>query len=183
MAEAMNKKKIFGLLAQFNDPHAILKAVEKLTAEGVKNIDTHTPFPIHGMDKAMGLKDSSLGWVVALSALLGFSLGLGLQSWASMVAYPMIISGKPSFPWQAFVPITFELTILFSAFGTVFGMFAFNKLPRLHHPLFSVDRFKSFSTDGFFLSVEVGLENFDEEKIKLLLQDVGGQNIEEVIEE
>ena len=176
-------KNVFALLAEFNSPLAILNAAQKLTQSGVKNIETHTPFPIHGLDKALGLKDSSLGWIVALAALLGFSLGIGLQSWASMVAYPMIISGKPFFPWQAFVPITFELTILLSAFGAVFGMFGLNKLPRLHHPLFSVERFKSFSTDGFFLSVEAGNKDFDKEKIKSLLKEVGGENIEEVMDE
>lgn len=177
----MTDKKIFGIIAQFDNPKKLLNAVEKLNKSGVKGIDTHTPFPIHGMDKAMGLKDSSLGWIVAFAAILGFAVGLGLQSWTAVVAYPMIIGGKPLFSWQAFVPITFELTVLFSAFGTVFGMFALNRLPRLHHPLFFVPQFKTFSTDGFFLSVEAGKE-FDLEKTKLLLKNVGGWNIEEVAE-
>ena len=178
----MEDKKIFGLIAQFDNPGQLLKAVEKLTAAGIKKIDTHSPFPIHGMDKAMGLKDSPLGWIVAAAAMLGFTVGIGLQSWASVIAYPMIVSGKPLFSWPAFVPITFELTILFSAFGAVLGMFGLNKLPRLHHPLFSIPQFKSFSSDGFFLSVEGGA-GFDLEKTKKMIKAEGGRNLEVVLEE
>ena len=179
---SIKSKKVFALLAEFNSPGELLHGVKMLKQAGVKHLETHTPFPIHGMDKAMGLKDSRLGWIVALAACLGFTLGLGLLTWTALVAYPMLISGKPFFPWQAFVPITFEVTILFSAFGAVLGMLALNKLPRLHHPLFASERFKSFSSHGFFLSVEADSEGIDLEKVRSLLGEVGGRNIEDIEE-
>lgn len=179
----MENKKIFGVIAQFDNSSQLLKAVEKLTQLNIKGIETHTPFPVHGMDKAMGLKDSRLGWIVAFCAVMGFIVGIGLQGWTATIAYPMTVSGKPFFSWQAFIPITFELTILFSAFGTVFGMFALNKLPRFHHPLFFLPHFKSFSTDGFFLSIEAKKGHFDVEATKTALKKVGGWNIQEVFDE
>ena len=185
MADKMNNKNdknLFGLIAEFKGPADLFHAVEKLTRDGIKGIDTHTPFPIHGMDKAMSLKDSRLGWIVAFMACVGFTVGIGLQGWAAVIAYPMIVSGKPLFSWQAFVPITFELTILFSAFGAVFGMLGLNKLPQLYHPLFAVEQFKQFSSHRFFLSVEKKDDDFNLNKIKSLLNQVGGQNIKEVSE-
>src|SRR5687768_110553 len=112
-----NMAKVFGLLAEFPDTAALLHAAEKLRDAGYKKFDCHSPFPIHGMDKAMGLKQSPLGWIVLVCGATGLISALGLQWWASAVAYPLIISGKPLFSHQAFVPITFEVTVLLSAFG------------------------------------------------------------------
>ena len=103
------KKSVFGILAEFGTPSSILKAAKKVNLAGYTKFDTYTPFPIHGMDKAMGLKPSSLGWFVFCGGAFGLLFGFGLQTWVSITAYPVIVSGKPLFSYQAFVPVTFEL--------------------------------------------------------------------------
>lgn len=174
--------KVYGLLAEFDGPGSLLHAAEKLRDAGYKRFDCHSPFPIHGMDKAMGIKESQLGWIVLVCGTSGLLGGLGLQWWASTIAYPLVISGKPLFSHQAFVPITFELTILLSAFGAVFGMLALNKLPMLYHQLFNSSRFKKATDAGFFVSLESTDSNFDATQSRKFLESIGGKSVE-VVEE
>jgi len=145
---------------------------------GYKLYDCHSPFPIHGMNKAMGVNRSNLGYLVGIFALIGFSGALLLQWWTSAIDYPIIISGKPFFSYQAFVPVIFALAVLFSALAVTFGMLIANRLPMLFHPLFSSARFKRFSTDGFFISVESNDPRFDSSRTKAFLESIGGKNIE-----
>ena len=128
--------QIHGIIAEFDSPATLLKAGVALRDKGYKLFDCHSPFPIHGMDDAMGIKRSPLGYIIAFFAIIGGLIGLGLQTWVHAIAYPLIISGKPYFAWQAYIIVTFALIILFGAFGAVFGMLGLNKLPRYHHPLF-----------------------------------------------
>ncbi|MBC8479528.1 MAG: DUF3341 domain-containing protein [FCB group bacterium] len=172
----------FGILAQFADPGSLMKAAEKVRDAGYKKFDCHSPFPIHGMDGAMGLKRTRLGYVIGVSAFLGAAGGFGLQWWTSTVGYPMIIAGKPFFSWQAFIVVTFGLMVLFGALSAVFGMFHFNRLPWLNHPLFESETFKQATDDGFFISIESDDPSFDEQKTTSLLQDIGASKIE-VVEE
>src|SRR5438552_5184553 len=156
-AAASAKKRTALILAQFDTAADVVHAAEKVRDAGYTRWDTHTPFPIHGMDAAMGLKDSRLGWIVLGAALTGLSGAFVMMHWMNGVDYPMVVGGKPpgapgTLP--SMVPILFELTILLSAFGTVLGMFHLNKLPRHHHPIFESDRFKTASDDKFFISVE-----------------------------
>ncbi|MBC8042801.1 MAG: DUF3341 domain-containing protein [Rhizobacter sp.] len=167
-----------GMLAEFANPAELLHAAEKLRDAGYKRFDCHSPFPIHGMDEAMGLAPSFLGWVVAAMGITGGSLGLIMQWWMSTIDYPLVISGKPYFSYQAYVPVTFELTILLAAFGAVFGMFIINRLPRYHHPVFHSDRFAKVTDDGFFVSVLRGSKKFNVEKTKQFLESIGGKNVE-----
>ncbi len=134
--------KTHGILARFTNPAELIKAAEKVRDAGYEAFDCHSPFPIHGMDQAMGLKRSKIGYIVGGMTVLGAFLGLSLQGWASTDAYRLIISGKPYFSWQAFIIITFALFVLFGAFGAFFGMFHLNRLPRLNHPLFYSEQFK-----------------------------------------
>eukprot|EP01043_Picozoa_sp_COSAG02_P082877 COSAG02_NODE_21010_length_806_cov_1.360679_1_plen_126_part_10 len=122
--KSLSKIVDYGVLAEFANPTELLLAAEKTKAAGYKHFETFSPFPIHGMDDAMGLKPSILGWIVFCGGTIGLSAGMGLQTWAQVVAYPYIISGKPLFSYPAFVPVAFELLVLFAAFATVFGMFA-----------------------------------------------------------
>ncbi len=168
----------YGLLAQFDGAASLLQAAKALHEAGYKRFDCHSAFPIHGMDRAMGLQQSKLGWIVLLGGFSGAAGGMLLQWWTSAIDYPLVISGKPLFSFQAFVPITFELTILFAAFGAVFGMLALNRLPRLHQELFNSGRFKQASDDGFFISVQAGDPQFDEAGTKSLLRQLGAQHIE-----
>ncbi len=115
------QKSVFGILARFDSPTALMGAARKMDREGYRSFDCHSPFPIHGMDHAMGMKKSKLGWIVAACGFLGASGALLMQWWMSTVDYPLVISGKPFFSLPAFIPITFELCVLLSGFGTLFG--------------------------------------------------------------
>jgi hypothetical protein len=173
------------LLAEFNTPAECLHAAEALRDAGYKDFDTHTPFPIHGMDAAMGLPDSKLGLIVFPIGLLGTSLALLMMHWMNNIDYPIIIGGKPaslaSIP--SMVPIMFELTILLSAFATVFGMMGLNKLPRHHHPIFNSERFASFSNDKFFVSVEATDPKWNVDRTKKLLEGLHPANVELVYDD
>lgn len=174
------EKTLFGLVAQCKDVNHLIMVAKKVREEGYKNYDTHSPFPIHGMDRAMGLGDSKLGWIVFLFAMLGGVGGFAFMAWTSAVDYPLIISGKPLISTEAFVPVTFELTILFSAFSAVFGMLALNKLPMWYHPVFDHSTFESVTSDSFFVSIEALDPQFDVEKTKGFLERLGATNIEAV---
>ncbi len=170
--------KIHGLLGEFQNPAHLLQAAAEVRKAGYKKFDCHSPFPIHGMDDAMGLKRSKLGFVVAFFGLIGAIAGLSLQGWTSTIAYPVVVSGKPLFSWQAFIIITFAFFVIFGTFSAVLGMLHFNRLPRYYHPVFYSDNFKKFSDDGFFISIEVDDPYFDPEKSLKFLESLGAQNVE-----
>jgi len=170
--------KVLGILARFESAADLLKAAEKTRNAGYKKFDCHSPFPIHGMDKAMGLKRSGLGWLVGISGIIGTTGALALQWWTSTIDYPIVISGKPLFSFQAYVPVTFAVGVLLSAFTALFGMLILNGLPRWFHPVFYSDKFSRFSDDGFFISVEPDDPNFDPDKTGKFLESIGGKDIE-----
>ncbi len=166
------------LLAEYDTPAAVMHAAEKVRDAGFTRWDVHTPFPVHGMDKAMGLPDSRLGWIVATMALIGFSTAVSLITWANVVSYPFIVGGKPAFSIPSYAPVCFELTVLLSAFGAVFGMFGLNKLPRHHHAVFESDRFRAVTDDKFFVSVEYADPKFDDVRTRELLESTKPNHIE-----
>lgn len=177
-----NEHNIYGVLAEFRNPKALTDAAGAVERSGYKDYDTYAPFPIHGMEKAMGLKNSPLGWIVLIGGLAGMIGALTLMIWVMGYEYPMNISGKPYINFPIYVPITFELTVLFSAFAATFGMLALNGLPRLHNPLFNVERFQKASDDGFFICIEASDDLFAEEKVSKLFSDNGATHIETVYE-
>ena len=170
--------KVFGILAEFDSPKSLIKAAENIRDKGYLHFDVYTPFPVHGMDDAMGMSPSNLPWIVLVCGGIGLLAGFGLQTWVATTAYPLIISGKPLFSYQAFVPVIFELMVLFSAFATVFGMFALNKLPQHYHPLFKVSSFSSATSHGFFMMIESSDNLFKQEQVQNELSSLGGYNIE-----
>jgi hypothetical protein len=170
--------QLFGALAEFASPAELYHACEGVRDAGYTRWDAHTPFPVHGLDRAMGLKASRLPWVCLVMALGGAATGIGLQGWVSTMAYPLVISGKPFFSWPAFIPVTFELGVLGGALGAVFGMFAMNQLPTLHHPLFASKRFERASDDGFFVSIESWDPRFDPDRTVDLLRRLGAKEVE-----
>lgn len=170
------------LLAEFESVPKVLHAAEKIRDAGYKKWDTHTPFPVHGMDGAMGLSDSRLGWIVLAMALTGFTVAVSLITFANGYDYPLIIGGKPAISIPSYVPVCFELTVLFSAFGAVFGMLGMNRLPRHHHPVFESDRFRAMTTDKFYVSIEAEDPKFDLKKTRALLEEAHASHIE-LIEE
>jgi hypothetical protein len=173
------------LLAEYDTTGEIIHAAKTMRDAGYKAFETHSPFPIHGMDAAMGLPDSRLGWIVLACGLTGVTSAWCLMYWTNAVDYPLIIGGKPPGALPSMVPIMFELTVLLSAFGAVFGMFGLNRLPQHHDVLFYSDRFSAFSNDKFFLSVESDDPKFNLEKTQQLLEKTKPQTIEviETLEE
>lgn len=173
-----NSKKTVGALARFRDPGELMKAAEKVRDSEYKKFDCHSPFPIHGMDKAMGLSRSPLGWIIGLAAIIGTSSALALQWWTSTIDYPLVISGKPLFSFQAYVPVTFAVGVLLSAFAALIGMLALNGLPRWHHPVFNSSRFEKATDDAFFISIEADDSLFDKQKTLQFLESIGGEDCE-----
>jgi hypothetical protein len=168
----------YGLLAEFADPGALYHAASDVRKEGYRKFDTYSPFPIHGMDHAMGLGNSKVGFLTLGGGLTGLALATWLQWWTGSVDYPINISGKPYFAIEPSIPIMFELTILFAALATVAGMFALNGLPRPYNPLFYSDRFRRVTDDGFFLAVAANDGQFDIDETEAFLKGIGAVHVE-----
>src|SRR5699024_197156 len=173
-------KSLHGVLAEFRNPKELMDAAEAVQKSGYKSYDTYAPYPIHGMEKAMGIKESPLGWIVLAGGLIGGIGALWLMIWVMGYEYPMNISGKPFINIPIYVPITFELTVLVAAFATVYGVFSLSGLPRFNNPLFGVDRFKKATDDGFFVCIEASDNLFAEDKVTQLFRDNGATHIETV---
>jgi len=172
--------RVYSVLAEFDSPTALLRAARKVREEGYEKYDCHSPFPIHGMDGAMGLKRSPVGYIAGLCGLAGGAFALWLQWWTSVVDYPLVISGKPFFSYQAFIIVMFGLAILGAAFGAVFGMLIVNRLPRWFHGNFYSKAFSKFSDSSFFVSIEADDPAFESEKTSSFLSSIGGKNVEVV---
>lgn len=177
---ATDNGKIHGVLAEFRNPKELVDATRSVKKSGYKNFDTYAPFPIHGMEKAMGLKESPLGWIVLGGGLLGAIGALALLIWVTTSAWALNISGKPFLNIPIYIPITFELTVLLASFAALFGMLFLNKLPKFYNPLFNVERFEKASDDGFFVCIEASDDLFAEEKVTKLFRDNGATHIETV---
>lgn len=171
------------LLAEYETTADVYHAAEKVRDAGYKAWDVHTPFPVHGMDRAMGLGDSKLGWICLIMGLTGCIGGFFMMYWMNGVDYPLIVGGKPPAAIPSMVPILFECTVLLTGFGAVFGMLGLNKLPRHHHPVFYSDRFARATDDKFFISIEAADKNFDLEKTRSLLEGTKPSHLELVEEE
>lgn len=188
-------KRVHGYLAEFDSVKDLYHAAEEVRDAGYSRWDCHTPFAVHGLDAAMGLKRSKLPWFVFVGGITGTAVAFTLQTltqtnfWGSIglgfletiaETYPTVVQAKPTNIWTlpAFFPVMFELTILFSAFTVLFGLLAMIGLPRLNHPLFTSKRFAKFSDDGFFVCIEARDAKFTQEGTKSFLEKIGAKNIE-----
>jgi hypothetical protein len=169
---------LYGLLAEFETPGQLVHAADAVREQGYQNWDCYSPFPVHGLDRAMGLRDTRLPWVVLGGGLTGAATAILMQWWMNAVDYPLIISGKPLFSLPANIPVAFELTILFSALSAFFAMFVFNGLPRLYHPAFRSERFRQVTNNRFFITIEAADPNFDIERTRSLLRSLGSSHVE-----
>ncbi len=175
--------KTYGLIAEFETPAAILEAAEKVRDAGYHRWDVFTPFPIHGLNKVMGLKNSLVGWFSLAFGAGAFVTTMGLIWFCNAFDYPLIVGGKPMFsPPMSFVP-SYILMVLGAAVGAFVGMVALNQLPRLHNPLFAKARFALVSRDKFFLVIGAHDEKFCATETRRLLESIGGMNIEIVEDE
>lgn len=186
-----NPAKLYGLIAEFETPGDLMVAAEKVRDAGYKWWDCHTPFPVHGLDKAMGIKRTILPILVfgagATGTFAAFLLQAFTNSWDFTIwagvwvtGYPYLISGKPAMSLPAFIPVIFEVTILFAALTTVSMMFLFNGLPQLHHPLFRSNRFRRASNDRFFISIEARDPKFLPRKTEEFLKSLDPVAVEAV---
>jgi hypothetical protein len=152
---------VYGLMAEFQDPNELVAAAHRAYHEGYRRMDAYSPLPIEELHEAIGFRHTRLPLIVLIGGFIGGLSGFALQSWASIVAYPLNIGGKPLFSWPAFIPVTFECTILGAALSAVFGMLALNGLPQPYHPVFNVPRFALASRNRFFLCIEARDAKFD----------------------
>ena len=193
---------VLGMLVEFDSEESLKAGCARVRDAGYSKWDAHTPYPVHGLDQAMGVKATILPWLVFGGGLTGAMVGLGLQLYTNGIelpfsvsstlgsvvdpflpsGYPYVVSGKPVFSVQANIPVIFELTILLSAFGAFFGMWGLNLLPRFHHPVFFSERFKRATQDRFFISIEAGDPLFDRERTRRLATALGGTFVEELVQ-
>ena len=161
---------LYGLLAEFDNPTALVSAAERTRLAGYQKIDAYSPIPIEELNDAMGFKRTRLPILVFLGGLLGGLGGYSLEFWASTTAYPMNIGGRPFHSWPQFIPVTFETTVLGAALTTFIGMWALNKLPQPYHPVFNVPAFARASSDRFFLLIESADPRFDYDEARRFLE-------------
>lgn len=172
--------KPYGLIVEFETPAELMHVAEKVRDAGYQRWDVYSPYPIHGMDQAMGLKNSKVGWFSFIGGVTGYTCGMLMIWWMNAVDYPIIIGGKPLFsPYAAFPP-SYELTILLGSFGALLGMLFLNRLPRLYNPLLKNRRFALASHDRFFLVIECTDPKYSETEIRALVEGMGSKHIEEV---
>ena len=161
---------IYGLMAEFDTPEALLEAAQRAYASGYRRMDAYSPFPVDGLAEAVGFRHTHLPLIVLIGGILGGVGGFLLQYWISVIDYPVNVGGKPYNSWPAFIPVTFETTVLAAALTAVLAMLALNGLPMPYHPVFNVDRFALASRDQFFLCIEATDPNFDSENTRRFLE-------------
>jgi hypothetical protein len=168
---------VYGLLAEFDSPADLLEAAEKVTAAGYTRTDAFSPFPIHGLADAIGFHESMVAPIILAGGITGLLGGFGLQYYCQVMAYPMNIGGRPTYSWVAWIPATFEMTILFAAFAAVIGMLALNGLPQPYHPVFNAPRFALASQERFFLVVEATDPKFDLDRTQAFLAGLNSRDV------
>ena len=172
--------KVYGLMAEFDDPNSLVEAARKAYAEGYRKMDTYSPFPIEPAWEALGVHDRPVSFFVLCGGIVGMIAGFGLCYWVSTTAYPLNVGGRPLNSWPSFIPVTFELTILIASFAAVLSMLGLNGLPMPYHPVFNVPSFARASQDKFFLAIEAVDPKYDSTKTFEFLKSLGPREINEV---
>ena len=171
---------VYGLMAEFADPNALLSAARRVREAGYTKFDAFSPFPIHGLGEAIGFKERSVAKIVLTGGIIGLIAGYSLEYWTSVIAYPMNIGGRPLHSWPMFVPPAFETTILCAAISAVVGMLALNGLPQPYHPVFNAPRFSMASQDSFFLVIEADDPKFDAAETRRMLDSLQPREVVDV---
>jgi hypothetical protein len=172
------KQPIYAITALFTTPDETIHAAAEVSKAGYMKFDVHTPYPVHGMDNAMSVKTSKVGYFAFVFGLLGAFTAITLISWVTLSDYPLVIGGKPFWSWPAFVPVSFELTVLFAAvFSTITMIVFYFKFPNNAHPLHDTPYMKRVSSDAFGITIEASDPRFDEDVVKKLLKTLGGKEI------
>ncbi len=172
---------LYGLMAEFEDPNALVDATRRAYAEGYREMDAYSPFPIEELSEALGIHSTAVPLLVLCGGIVGGVSAWGLEYWVSAIAYPLNVGGRPFNSWPAFVPVTFEMTVLVAALTAVFGMLALNRLPMPYHPVFNTPRFALATRDRFFLCIEATDPKFDRDLTRSFLQGLTPREVSEVV--
>ncbi len=179
--QAKAEPQVYGLLAKYNTPEELIRASNRVYEAGYRKFETYTPFPVDGLPRVMRLPNSRLPLIMLLGGIIGGLTGFFGQAFATVIDYPLNIGGRPLFSWPAYIPITFELTVLFSAVFGILGLFAVTRFPQPYHPVFNSPDFSEHaSTDAFYLSVEKKDPKFQPETTRRLLQESGAVLVDEI---
>lgn len=171
---------IHGLMAEFHSPDALLHAAERAHRQGFKRMDAYTPFPVEGLAEALGVHDRRMPLIVLLGGIAGCLGGFFLQYWVAVIDYPLNVGGRPLNSWPAFIPVTFEMTILCAALAAFLGVLALNGLPMPYHPVFNVEQFELASRNRFFLCIESADPTFDRDGTWKFLESLGPDGVYQV---
>lgn len=172
--------QLYGLMAEFKTPEALLSAARRARQLGYRHMDAYSPFEVEGLAEAIGARSPWISYVVLAGGILGAIVGYGMQWYYSVIVYPIIVGGKPPHSWPAFIPVTFELTILGAATAALLGMIIMNGLPELYHPVFNLPDFARASHDRFFLAIEARDAAFDITRTREFLEGTEALNVSEV---
>jgi hypothetical protein len=171
---------MYGLIAEFDNPEALVGAARRAFGEGFRKMDAYSPFPVEGLAEALGFHRTRVPLIVLTGGILGCLGGFFLQYWLAVIDYPINVGGRPLNSWPSFIPVTFELTILIAALSAFFGVLALNGLPMPYHPVFNVDRFELASRNRFFLLIEAADPRFDSAGTRRFLETIGSHGVYEV---
>jgi hypothetical protein len=171
---------IYGLLAEFNNPDDLVTATRRARAAGYRKMDAYTPFPVEELTEALELGRTWVPTIVLIGGIVGAALGYSLQYYIAVIDYPVNIGGRPLHSWPAFIPVTFETTVLVAGLFAVLGMLALNGLPMPYHPVFNVPAFSLASHDRFFLCIEAGDPKFNLEETRRLIEGMNPRGVYEV---
>jgi hypothetical protein len=175
-----HRSHIYGVMGEFGTPEQLIHAARKVREAGYRHVDAYAPFPVEGLPEALRLHRSWVPLITLLGGLTGGLGGFGLQYWAAAITYPLNIGGRPLNSWPAFIPVTFELTILGASLSAVLGMLALNRLPQPHHAVFNVPRFTHASTDRFFICIQARDKKFHLAETARFLQGLDAHHVSEV---
>lgn len=176
-------RNLYGLLAKFDEQEDLIAAAERTYSEGYRKFDAYSPYPVADLTRAMHLKSSPLPFLILAGGLAGGFGGFLLMTYSTVIDYPMNIGGRPLFSWPAYIPITFELTVLLAAFAGILGLFAFTRFPQPYHPVFNSEDFIAHgSQDAFYLGIEASDPLFDLERTRRFLEGLGPAQVSEIPE-
>ena len=176
------KEPLYGIMAEFASPELLLQAAQRVHAAGYRKVDAYSPYAIEGLAEAIGFHKTRVPSIVLLGGICGALTAYVMQWYSAVVSYRLNVGGRPAHSWPAFIPITFELTVLFAANAGTLGMIFLNGLPRPHHPVFNAPDFKLASQTGFFLCIEAKDQLFRADEVSDLLRSLGAKRVSEVPE-
>lgn len=176
----MARIPLYGLMAEFRSPETLLAAARRASGEGFKRMDAYTPFPVEGLAEAIGFHRTRVPLIVLIGGIVGCLGGFFLQYWIAVIDYPINVGGRPLNSWPAFIPVTFEMTILVAALSAFLGVLALNGLPMPYHPVFNVEQFELASRNRFFLCIEAADPLFERERTAKFLESLKPEGVYEV---